>query len=143
MEGGPDKLTKPVSSGPLIRRPPTDSKRPWLDWKRDEPSPHPKPARTKKKVSSAYLLFFLMNGVGAHRLYLGCGKAAVRWIFSILFIQFPPAFFSVAIEDKALISDRIDVILLVGLWIPFFYVLYVEFKTIRPNVEAYNKDHNL
>ena len=37
MENGPDKLTKPLSSGPLIRRSLTDPKRPWLDWKRDDP----------------------------------------------------------------------------------------------------------
>ena len=105
MENGPDKLTKPVSSGPLIRRPPTDSKRPWLDWKRDEPVPshlnNNAPVKKIKSLWAAVCLLWIFCFCGLHRFYIGDKKGGWLWIFGVFIFAVTAVSLGVATGDAS------------------------------------------
>ncbi len=46
-------------------------------------------------------------------------------------------------EESFVTAGIPKAVFLPGLYLPIFYILFREFKSIRPAVEAYNKEHNL
>jgi len=148
MENGPDKLTKPLSSGPLIRRPPTDSKRPWLDWGAHEPLlPHHSKAeisntgtqKPAKDIGTAYFWFWFSGGMGSHRRYLeyeNCSTFTPKILGTFLL-------YICACLLIAGSGFRGANIILIALTIFFFiaqgYLGVREYRTIAPAFEAYEK----
>lgn len=143
MRVGSDKIKLSHTPRPLTRRPLTDPKRPWLDWRADEPSPFPAVVKRVKKVTTAYSLFFLLNGIGWHRVYLDKGWAAARWCGLMFVFQLVLTLFSASLDGTKFSSARYEYVLLWALYLLWLVVLVCEFKTIRPAVETYNKKHNL
>lgn len=124
-------------TAPLVRRRKNDPKRPWLDWRADEPLPAhlmgdtktPKPKRLWKAIVLLWALYF----AGLHRFYIGDKKGGWLWVLGVIAFTVAGLYF-MEFGPEGRIYTLCFGAIIIGLFIR-------EYGVLKAGVMAYNHEH--